>query len=248
MSELFDYTIRILPGVLLLVVAFVLTPAKSLIARIFLLILAFILVRDAMTPLGFWRFEASSVSRAVLWLRFTDNALLLGAFGITSLFLTLAVLRLNPELARLVRWGRIQSPATWALGVLGAAVIVVPVMAPHLFIPLQHRGGDFPREVLPALLVMALFGNLMEEVLFRGFLQGHYEALYGETRALLLSGVMFAAGHVFLASTVTNVGLPILLFTLYEGLICAWIRNRTGVFASTLSHGLAIFLLAAALV
>ncbi|MCG5219483.1 hypothetical protein [Streptosporangium sp. KLBMP 9127] len=58
---------------------------------------------------------------------------------------------------------------------------------------------------------------------------------------------MVSACHVFLASTVTVVGWQLLAFTLYEGLICAFLRLRSGVIAA-LAHGIAIFLLAGALI
>ena len=66
-------------------------------------------------------------------------------------------------------------------------------------------------------------------------------------RAAVLSGLLFAACHVFLASTVTDVGPPLLAFALYEGLICAFLRMREGVIAAALAHGTAIFLLASGL-
>ncbi len=81
-------------------------------------------------------------------------------------------------------------------------------------------------------------------MLFRGLLQGYLERS-GPVRAALLSAVMFAACHAYLASTVTDLGWPLLAFTLYEGLICAFLRLRYGVLPAALAHGLAIFLLAA---
>jgi hypothetical protein len=47
---------------------------------------------------------------------------------------------------------------------------------------------------------------------------------------------------------VTDLGWPLLAFTLYEGLICAFLRLRSGVIAAALAHGTAIFLLTSALV
>ena len=88
----------------------------------------------------------------------------------------------------------------------------------------------------------------MKEVLFRGYLQGMFELKTGPWRAALLSGLLFAAGHVFLSATVTDLGPLILLFTLYEGLVCSLVRMRHGVAASALTHGLAIFVLSAGLV
>lgn len=58
---------------------------------------------------------------------------------------------------------------------------------------------------------------------------------------------LFAACHAFLATTVTDVGWPLLAFTLWEGLICAFLRLRWGVIPAAIAHGLAIFLLSSGL-
>ncbi|OYW90792.1 MAG: hypothetical protein B7Z23_09275 [Pseudomonadales bacterium 32-61-5] len=64
------------------------------------------------------------------------------------------------------------------------------------------------------------------------------------TRAAIVSGVTFAAAHAFLASTVTSLGWPLLLFVLIEGLACAFVYRRYGLVSSTIVHGVAIFVLA----
>jgi membrane protease YdiL (CAAX protease family) len=128
-------------------------------------------------------------------------------------------------------------------GVLAAA----PTLLLSLATPLSARGGAVAVTLLPVLLLFSLAGNLAEEVLFRGFLQGRLERDAGPVRAAVLSAVLFAACHAFLASTVTDVGWPLPAFTLYEGLICAFLRLRGGVIPAALAHGTAIFLLASGL-
>ncbi|VVN40702.1 hypothetical protein PS862_04030 [Pseudomonas fluorescens] len=95
------------------------------------------------------------------------------------------------------------------------------------------------------MVVLAFGGNALEEVLFRGFLQGHLEHHTSALRAALVSAVAFAACHAFLALRVTRIGWPILLFTLVEGLVCSFVRVRYGVNAATAAHGTAILLIAA---
>lgn len=123
-------------------------------------------------------------------------------------------------------------------------MIVVPLAVVMQLVPVADRGGPVPVALLGPLLVLAFGGNLMEEVLFRGFLQGYLETLLSGIRVVMLSGLFFAAGHVFLAATVTDLGWPILAFTLAEGLVCAWVKQRSGVLAATVTHGLVIFALA----
>jgi hypothetical protein len=88
-----------------------------------------------------------------------------------------------------------------------------------------------------------LAGNMLEELLFRGYLQPIFAKEMGPRRAVLASGLAFAAAHGLLAAQVGGTGgIAVIVFTLYEGLICAWIRNRDGVIASSFAHGFGLFL------
>lgn len=239
------YALRLLPGVLLLTGTYLLARrVPEPLLRIVVLILGFILVRDAMTPLGFWRI--GTTDGGLPWLRFTDDSRLLVVFGAGTLVLTLVVLSRARDLRAMVRWGRF-SPATVGLGIVGGGLAAAPVLLLFTLVPVAERGGAVSLGLLPALLWFTLAGNLAEEVLFRGFLQGRLAELTGTVRAALLSALLFAACHIYLASTVTDTGWPLLAFTLFEGLICAFLRARYGVIPAAIAHGLAIFLLASGL-
>lgn len=244
MNDLLEYAVRVTPGFVLFVAVWVVLRGPALVARIAVLIAGFISLRDAMTPLGFWSFGQSG---AGLWVRFADDAALLLVLGATSVLLVGVVHRFAPEqLRKHVQWGRVDVRSV-ALGLVGAAVVVVPFAVLYRFVPLDERGGPVAVSLLPALLVFALAGNFLEEVLFRGYLQGQLSRTHSPGRTVVASGLFFAAGHVFLASTVTAVGLPLLAFTLLEGLVCAEVARRRGVVASTVAHGVAIFALASGL-
>nr|WP_083474345.1 CPBP family intramembrane glutamic endopeptidase [Pseudonocardia sp. AL041005-10] len=154
-------------------------------------------------------------------------------------------LRLLPGL---IVWGRF-GPQSLRAALGGAAVLLVPLTAVLWTVPVEQRGGAVAVGLLPALAVLAFGGNLLEEVLFRGLLQGRLAGVpgFGAVRTIGASGLLFAVGHVFLATTVTDLGWPILVFTAAEGLVCAWVRHGHGVLAATLVHGTVILVLASGL-
>lgn len=78
--------------------------------------------------------------------------------------------------------------------------------------------------------------------------EGYVEKYVTPIKAAILSGVLFGFGHSFLAITVTNIGLPILLFATYEGIVAGFVRMKYGLIGATLTHGLAIFLLASGVI
>lgn len=232
LSRLAAYLFYLTPGVLLCGLWFWLTPKNQTGMRILILLLGFVLVRDAMTPQGLW----SLTDQAQIG--FIANPLILAALGLLSLALVGLLACLAPALWALVVWRKGNLAGGLVLGLLAGIVIGLPL---RLY---QGNGFDVDMLWLGGLLVLAYGGNALEEVLFRGVLQGYLEQHTSALRAALGSAVAFAACHGFLALSVTQVGWPILAFTLLEGVVCATLRMRYGVIAAIAAHGTIILLMA----
>ncbi|WP_224389263.1 CPBP family intramembrane glutamic endopeptidase [Pseudonocardia sp. ICBG1293] len=243
---LVDYPLRLGPGLIVLGAGLVLVGRSSPLLRIVLLVWGFVLVRDAMTPLGLW--SIGLAPHGLLWLRLSPDPVVLLGMGTLGVVASLVVAHGPQDLRGTVVWGRI-GPRSLLAALGAAAVLLVPLTTVLRTVPVEQRGGAVAIGLLPALAVLAFGGNLLEEVLFRGLLQGRLAELpgFGPARTVAASGLLFAAGHVFLATTVTDLGWPILAFTAAEGLLCAWVRHGHGVLAATLTHGTVILVFASGL-
>lgn len=232
LAHLATYLLHITPGLVLCLLWFVFTSKTQAGLRIAILLLTFILLRDAMTPTGLWVLDGQ------VRIGFIDNPLVLAALGLMSFGLIAVLKRLAPELWTLIVWRKGNLATGLALGLLAGGMIGLPLRL--------YQGAGFSgfNLWLGALLLLAYGGNALEEVLFRGVLQGYLEQRASPLRAALGSAVAFAACHGFLAFTVTQAGWPVLLFTLVEGLACALIRLRHGVVPAVAAHGTAILLIA----
>jgi membrane protease YdiL (CAAX protease family) len=235
LGQLIHYTTYLVPGVLLFGLWFALTPKTLPAMRILILLAAFVLMRDAMTPLGLWALGSE------VQIGFTANAFVLAALGGLSVLLILLLAYLAPDLWRLVRWTIGHPGVGLAVGLLVGCLIGVPL---RVYQGIEASAFHGYWVWLPAMVVLAYGANALEEVLFRGLLQGYLEQQVTPLRAALISGVAFAACHAFLALSVTQLGWPVLAFTLIEGLACGWVRMRHGVLASTMTHGTVILLIA----
>ena len=239
MELLIEYSLRLLPGLIVIGILFALIPKDFVLFRILILIFGFILMRDAMTPIGLWQF---GVTDNIIWLRFIESCFILIVLAITSVAAALGVLKLFDIK---IRWfNSTDKVRPTLIAILAAVVVVSPFMLPYFSIPIDERGGNVSMLMWPVLLVFALCGNFLEEVLFRGLFQEHMHKFVRPFQAILLSGLMFAVGHTFLAITVTDLGFLVILFTLAEGVMCAFIYYRYGLIPATVTHGIAIFLLA----
>jgi membrane protease YdiL (CAAX protease family) len=242
-NELVPYLLRVAPALGLAALLLALVPRKETAARLAIHVLVFILVRDAMTPAGLWRLA----SAPVFWLRFTHSLPALWGLTVSTVGLVAGIAWLERPLMRsVVLWeaGRIRAVLC---GLACALLIAAPVIVLGRGTPVALRGGAVAGPELATVLVFTLVGNSYEELLFRGFLQGELTARVGAGRAALLSGLGFALGHAFLATTVTDVGPSILAFTAYEGLICAELRRRFGLVPPVIAHGGGIFLIGSGL-
>ncbi|ABS62702.1 Abortive infection protein [Parvibaculum lavamentivorans DS-1] len=230
---LWAYNMRMAPGLLAFALCLALLPRAAAGLRTALYIAIFILIRDAMTPAGLWSFEGLRIS-------FFNEPMVLATLGVMSVLGVIFLVSVERDMRPLLVWrkgtliegGMVGLGAGLAIGI-GAASL--SGLSPMLW--------DFTPGFILGLVILAYGGNLLEEVLFRGYLQGRLEQIVTPVRAALLSGLVFAACHSYLAITVTNGGWPILAFTAIEGIACGFVRLRYGIWAATLTHGTAILLI-----
>lgn len=212
--------------------------------RIALYLGLFILLRDAMTPLGLWSFG----TQGFFWIRLHTNPWFLVAFGIACLGLSLGVYYFDRANQSLIQWTRGTILSGVLCGIGGMIAVVAPLAVIYQHTALELRGGHVPIQNIPAILVFAILGNLFEETLSRGYVYGYLAQRMAPIKAAISSGAVFAFCHIFLATTVTAIGYPMLVFALWEGIIAGIVRAKAGVVPATLAHGGAIFLLSSGLI
>jgi hypothetical protein len=237
------YLVRLAPGLILGAIMLFLARREARV-RIVVYLALFILLRDAMTPLGLWSFGP----QGFFWIRLHDDPGFLVLFGVACLGLSFGVYYLDRDNRSLVQWTRGRKPLGLLWGIAGTVVVVAPLAVAYQYTPVQSRGGQVPLHNIPAILVFALLGNLLEEVLFRGYVYGLLARKMAPIQAGIASGVVFAFCHIYLASTVSGIGYPLLVFTMWEGMIAGIVGAKSGVLPATLTHGGAIFLLSSGLI
>lgn len=232
LTPLLDYVLALSPILALFSAWFWITPCSLMGLRSAIVLIAFILTRDMMTPRGLWIVGGKPA------LQFHANAWILVLLGLASILLITCLARLAPALWRLVTGFKGNRACGMAAGVAAGCVIGLPLRI--------YQGMETPPLAwMLGFVVFALGGNALEEVLFRGVLQGLLETQTSAQRAALGSALAFSACHAYLAFILTQVGWPIMLFTLVEGLVCAQVRLRWGTVPAVAAHGTAIALLGA---
>jgi len=236
MEQLIEYLIRLTPASVVYIFIMAVVPKNVSVPRIAVHILFFVLARDAMTGNDFWQITSGS-------LRFTTSSEILLALAAISTVLIATIIKQERVALTNATWIKVDMKNTILLGIVGA--IGVSVVAAMLKGVANLESVPKPQMKLwPVLLAFSLIGNMYEELLFRGAVQTKLHEMMNPIRAILASGAIFCMCHTFLAITVTSIGAPVLIFTLIEGMVAAYVYHKAGLVASSLTHGLAIFILA----
>lgn len=235
MNEVFHYLTLILPGLCLAGLMLVMIPKPQMILRLMVIIASFILMRDSLIPAKLWNITNN------LELRFAENSpalLILGLFSMAAVFALPKLLGNKLPLIKDKVWAAILA------GLMGGLIIFAPTLMIETTLSTPQR-----IDVILSILFLSLSANCLEEFLFRGYLVTYLEEKdFTGFKAGLTSALLFSFCHSNLSANVTTVGVPILVFTLFEGLICAFLSARMGLLSAILAHGLGIFLISTKLV
>ncbi len=191
-----------------------------------------------MTNAGFWQVSSGAI-------RLTAAEPILWTLSLISISLAYAIYRLESSAAFKVHW--IQPTSHVKHSLLIAAIATLAVLA---LVLVAKQSFALNALVAPSLtkiwpiFAFALLGNAYEELLFRGLLQQKITEYTNSLHAAWLSALAFSFCHIFLAFNLTQVGTPLLVFTLIEGYAAALAYRQSGLLAAALTHGLIIFVLA----
>ena len=252
--DLLGYGLRIAPAMLLVVSLFVLLRGeRTLPLRIMVVVIGFLIIRDTLVLFGVWGYGLGH--GWLPYVRFINDPVLVTGFAVGSVLTTLFLVLIERDGRKLLWWGRFTPKATaWALG--GGVVLAGGLAGLYQLMPLDERGGPVPANMLWPLVAVAIFGNLTEDVLVRGYFQGYLATAVKPWQAAVGAGLFFSFCHIFLASQIVTVyptpglhlGAPVLVYALIDGLVCAFVRMNAGLLPAAVSHGMAVFVLATGLI
>ncbi|WP_194791578.1 CPBP family intramembrane glutamic endopeptidase [Pseudomonas sp. UFMG81] len=231
---LLGYLWRITPIIGLFGVWLCSTPRTQITVRILILIFAFVCMRDMMTPCQLWVVGGEPP------LRFHANPWVLAFLGIGSAAMIAMLAQFLPMCWQRVVGFKGNRTTGITMGIAAGLLIGLPIRS-YLAV------GEASLLWMLCFALFAFAGNALEEVLFRGMLQGQLERHTSAQRAALCSACAFCACHGYLAYVLTDFGWPIVLFTFVEGLICSQVRLRFGTWPATATHGTTILLIGAPL-
>ena len=112
------------------------------------------------------------------------------------------------------------------LVVVPLALIIGPLLTPPFFGPIRIELG-LPLAILPA-LVLAIANSGMEELVFRGAIQGWGARAFGLDGALVVQAVLFGVMHIGPEFRNGLVVLPVVGAATIGGLLTGVIARRTG--------------------
>mmetsp|Transcript_26812 Transcript_26812/g.45238 ORF Transcript_26812/g.45238 Transcript_26812/m.45238 type:complete len:245 (+) Transcript_26812:124-858(+) len=233
--EFIQYVQLIIPPFALIWFFVFLLPPAAFPLRLASQIFSFIFVRDAMIPTRMWSITPD------FSLTFIDDIESLFLVSAASLFMAGLIHHANKSNCSVIIC-RQSVISSLKYGVIASFIIYAPVYIIKNWMQSPVKTIQYDVLLLTGNISLTLCGNLVEEMLFRSYLS-NYLATQGVSlkHSAVLQASAFAVFHMYLAYILTSCGAALLVFTLWEGLICARVQQQHGLMAATIAHGLAIF-------
>lgn len=247
-----EYLRLILPGLTAMAVWLALLPRKAAEARILVLLILGMILRDGLAATGLVRIR---MTEGLPWLRLVSDAPALYALAGSAVLLGVAIWLAATDLRDLITWwgeryGDRPTGSHLATGMLmglaGAGTILVPFIAMRAHIPLDQRGGPVATGVIVPVMVAVLAVTAFAEFLVRGYVQGLFDEQVGANRALFISTAASAGLTTSLLLT-SGVGWTLLAFAAWHGCVAAIVRRFSGVLPAMVTGGVSLAVLASGL-
>lgn len=236
------YGLGILPPLCLALILFISIRPPAY-ARIILYILIFMLARDGLASVSQLRFG----SEGGFWFRLGPDPFILLWIALGALLFFLCIYLFDRENRGSFRFFSNDRAMGLFIGVLSALLILLPFFILYRDLPLSDRGGELqPLQLVPLFFAVVL-GCFLEEALFRGGLMAMLKDYLSPFHAGIGSGIVFAFSRSFLVLGSGLAAVPLLLYSLYLGLVTGIVGSRYGVVPAAIAHGLASFFLSSAL-
>jgi uncharacterized protein len=153
-----------------------------------------------------------------------DRLVLLAAAGVPVLVAVVLAVRAL-ELPGVLAASEIRLPSQWqpAVASLAAAALAAPAL---------HVAPVAARHSILAAFVVFVFAGVLEELVFRGVIQGSLDPLLG-------AWSVPAANLLFTAAYVGSGSAPYVVFMAAYGLVCGWwVRRTRSLAGAAVGHGL----------
>jgi|GEM_PF-6226918 len=226
----------LVPFLLVMLLLYVIVARKKVVWKIVIFIISFIIIETVLLYKQLWWLQGK---QSKLEIEFTSDGWILFTLSLIGLLIVVGFILFQVKLNRYVIWTNKNIFKSFMYGSIGAIVLTIPIILLNI-----HTFGEVPFDgnlsLLISIILFIVVGKSIEELIFRGYLQGYLDRLYSPFMSGFIATAIYSLLHFVILSLTREHYLLATIQSIYIGIICSYLRYRFGILASTLANALAI--------
>lgn len=224
------------PILLVMLLLYVLVARNKVAWKIAVITMSFVIIETILLYKQLWWLHGE---HRKLDIEFTADAWILFTLSLIGLLIIVGCILFQVQLNRYVIWAGKSIFKSILYGLFGAIVLVIPILFfnQHTLEKVSYEGN---LSLFISTILFILVGKSLEELIFRGYLQGYFERIFTPLKAVLIATAIYSLLHFMMLVIIGEHYWLALLQSIYIGIVCSGLRYRYGILASALANALAI--------
>lgn len=224
------------PVLLVMLLLYMMVAHKKIVWKIVIFIASFVIIEIMFLYKQLWWLQGE---HRRLDIEFTSDGWILFTLSLIGLLIVVGCILFQVKLNRYVIWVGSSIFISVMYGSIGAIILIIPVLLLNL-----HTFGEVPFDgnvtLLISIILFILVGKAIEELIFRGYLQGYLDRLYSPFMSAFITTAIYSLLHLLILILLKEHYLLASMQSIYIGIVCSFLRYHYGIMASTLANALAI--------
>lgn len=168
------------------------------------------------------------------WLLFTLSLICIAVFVGCTLF--------QSALNQLVIWRTVAAYYSVTAGLFGGFIIAIPIILWNGQFNVIHALTTIQSYHISIITFVAALKSI-EELFYRGYLQGKLEISYSKKKAMYMSIFIYLMVQAFLLLVTNQLSLIAIVYVIVIAFVCTFLRNRYGIIAAIVANSIALLVL-----
>ncbi|MCR8659053.1 CPBP family glutamic-type intramembrane protease [Paenibacillus endoradicis] len=224
------------PFLLVMLLLYVIVARKKVVWKIVIFVTSFVIIETMLLYKQLWWLHGE---HRRLEIEFTSDGWILFTLSLVGLLIVVGCILFQVKLNRYVIWTGKNIFKSVTCGSIGAIILSLPIILLN-FYSLGRVPVDGSLSLFISIIMFIVVGKSIEELLFRGYLQGYLDRIYSPFKSGFITTAIYSLLNFLILIVANEYFLLAWIQTIYIGIICSCLRYRYGILASTLANALAI--------
>lgn len=224
------------PFLLVMFLLYKLAARKNVIWKIVIIIGCFVVIRTLLFYEQVWWIQDE---HGKLLIDFTSDTWLLITLSLIGILIVVGCFLFQMKLNLYVKWASDSVIKSIIFGLISSIFLISPMLLWNFYTLWPLRTVE-SASLLVSVAAFIIIDKFIEELVFRGYLQGYLDRFYSPLKSNILTTSVYSLSHLLILIIMGQHFLFVFVYSIFAGFIFSGLRNRYGIVSSALANGVSI--------